>query len=404
MSISKFAIIQNFTMSIFNNTKIAFADRSDAQLRKAYWMFKAIEQPAITNLGISALNFTVKNNFPLVTGIVRNTLFEQFCGGETREESMKVVKQMFKRHVGSIFDYAIEGKAEEKIFDETCEEIKQNIKFAEGNPAIPFVVFKPTGFGRIEIYEEIGKNTTLTESEKEEWTRVVKRYEEVCQMAYDRNVVIMIDAEETWMQDATDNLVNQMMERYNKEKAIVWNTVQMYRTGRLEYLAEDLQRAKDKNYFLGYKFVRGAYMEKERERAVAMNYPDPIQPTKQASDDNYNAAIDFVLNNLDRVSAFFGTHNEKSTELVMNKMKALGLENDHKQIHFGQLYGMSDNITYYLGEAKYNVCKYLPYGPVKDVVPYLTRRAQENTSVAGQTGRELGLIDKELKRRKENKY
>lgn len=404
MSISKFAIIQNFTMSIFNNTKIAFADRSDAQLRKAYWMFKAIEQPAITNLGISALNFTVKNNFPLVTGIVRNTLFEQFCGGETREESMKVVKQMFKRHVGSIFDYAIEGKAEEKIFDETCEEIKQNIKFAEGNPAIPFVVFKPTGFGRIEIYEEIGKNTTLTESEKEEWTRVVKRYEEVCQMAYDRNVVIMIDAEETWMQDATDNLVNQMMERFNKEKAIVWNTVQMYRTGRLEYLAEDLQRAKDKNYFLGYKFVRGAYMEKERERAVAMNYPDPIQPTKQASDDNYNAAIDFVLNNLDRVSAFFGTHNEKSTELVMNKMKALGLENDYKQIHFGQLYGMSDNITYYLGEEKYNVCKYLPYGPVKDVVPYLTRRAQENTSVAGQTGRELGLIDQELKRRKESKY
>ena len=387
-------------MSIFNNTQIAFADKTDSQLKKAFWMFKAIEQPLLTNIGISALNFTVKNNFPFVTDIVKTTLFEQFCGGETHEESMKVVKQMFKHHVGSIFDYAIEGKAEEQVFDDTCAEIKQNIKFAEGNPAIPFVVFKPTGFGRIEIYEEVGKNLELTTSQKEEWARVVKRYEEVCQMAFDRNVVIMIDAEESWMQDSTDNLVNEMMEKFNKEKAIVWNTVQMYRTGRLEYLAKDLERAKAKNYFLGYKFVRGAYMEKERKRAEEMKYPDPIQPTKQASDDNYNGAIDFVLNNLDKVSAFFGTHNEKSTELVMDKMKLLGLANDHPQIHFGQLYGMSDNITYYLGAEKYNVCKYLPYGPVKDVVPYLTRRAQENTSVAGQTGRELGLIQKELDRRK----
>ena len=387
-------------MSIFNNTQIAFADKTDSQLKKAYWMFKAIEQPLLTKFGISALNFTVTNNFPFVTDVVKNTLFEQFCGGETREESMKVVKQMFKHHVGSIFDYAIEGKAEEKVFDETCEEIKQNIKFAEGNPAIPFVVFKPTGFGRIEIYEEIGRKVELTNSQKQEWERVVNRFNEVCQMAYDRNVVLMVDAEETWMQDSTDDLVNSMMEKYNTQRAIIWNTVQMYRKGRLEYLAKDLERAKQKNHFLGYKFVRGAYMEKERARAAAMNYPDPIQPTKQASDDNYNSAIDFVLQNLDKVSAFFGTHNEKSTELVMNKMQEMGLPHDHAQIHFGQLYGMSDNITYFLGAEKYNVCKYLPYGPVKDVVPYLTRRAQENTSVAGQTGRELGLIQKELERRK----
>ncbi|MDN3605590.1 proline dehydrogenase family protein [Kaistella yonginensis] len=387
-------------MNIFDNTQIAFADKTDSQLKKAFWMFKAIEQPMITNFGITALNFTVKNNFPFVTDIVKQTLFEQFCGGETREESMKVVKQMFKHHVGSIFDYAIEGKAEEKVFDDTCAEIQQNIKFAEGNPAIPFVVFKPTGFGRIEIYEEVGKKVELTTSQKEEWARVIKRYEDVCQMAFDRKVVLMIDAEDSWMQDATDDLVNEMMLKFNKEKAIIWNTIQMYRTGRMEYLAKDLERAKEQNYFLGYKFVRGAYMEKERARAAAMNYPDPIQPTKQASDDNFNAAIDFVLNNLDKVSGFFGTHNEKSTELVMDKMKAMGLSNEHPQIHFGQLYGMSDNITYYLGAEKYNVCKYLPYGPVKDVVPYLTRRAQENTSVAGQTGRELVLIQKELDRRK----
>ena len=387
-------------MSIFDNTQIAFADKTTPQLKKAYWMFKAIEQPALTNVGISILNFTVKNNFPFVTDIVKNTLFEQFCGGVTREESMKVVKQMFKHHIGSIFDYAIEGKEEEATFDHTCEEIKQNIKFAEGNPAIPFVVFKPTGFGRLDLYAEVQAGKELTSSEKEEWNRVVNRYEEVCKMAHEKNVVIMIDAEETWIQDAVDKLVNEMKSRYNREKAIVWNTIQMYRTGRLEYLAKDLERAKEKNYFLGYKFVRGAYMEKERNRAQEMNYPDPIQPTKQATDDNFNAAIDFVMKNLDKVSAFFGTHNEKSTELVMDKMREQNLPNDFDHIHFGQLYGMSDNITYYLGAKKYNAAKYLPYGPVKDVVPYLTRRAQENTSVAGQTGRELGLISKELKRRK----
>jgi len=390
-------------MSIFNDTKIAFAEKSTAQLEKAKWMFTAIKYPSLTNVGINVLNFTIKNNFPLVTDLVKTTLFEQFCGGETREHSMKVVEKMFTHHVGSIFDYAIEGKEEEAAFDITCEEIKENIKFAIGNPAIPFVVFKPTGFGRLDLYADVSAGKELTSSEKEEWQRVRNRYEEVCKMAYDNKVILMIDAEESWMQDAVDHLVNEMMEKYNKEKAYIWNTIQMYRTGRLEYLAQDLERAKSKNYFLGYKFVRGAYMEKERERAAEKNYPDPIQPTKEATDDNYNAAVDFVLENLDRVAAFFGTHNEKSTELAIDKMKTLGLAHDDERLHFGQLYGMSDNITYWLGENKYNACKYLPYGPVKDVVPYLTRRAQENTSVAGQTGRELSLIQKELERRRKEK-
>ena len=390
-------------MSIFNDTKIAFAEKSTAQLEKAKWMFTAIKYPSLTNVGINVLNFTIKNNFPLVTDLVKTTLFEQFCGGETREQSMKVVDKMFTHHVGSIFDYAIEGKEEEAAFDTTCEEIKENIKFAIGNPAIPFVVFKPTGFGRLDLYADVSAGKELTSSEKEEWQRVRNRYEEVCKMAYDNKVILMIDAEESWMQDAVDHLVNEMMEKYNKEKAYIWNTIQMYRTGRLEYMAQDLERAKSKNYFLGYKFVRGAYMEKERERASEKNYPDPIQPTKEATDDNYNAAVDFVLENLDRVAAFFGTHNEKSTELAIDKMKTLGLAHDDERLHFGQLYGMSDNITYWLGENKYNACKYLPYGPVKDVVPYLTRRAQENTSVAGQTGRELSLIQKELERRRKEK-
>ena len=390
-------------MSIFNDTKIAFAEKSTAQLEKAKWMFTAIKYPSLTNVGINVLNFTIKNNFPLVTDLVKTTLFEQFCGGETREQSMKVVDKMFKHHVGSIFDYAIEGKEEEAAFDTTCQEIKENIKFAIGNPAIPFVVFKPTGFGRLDLYADVSAGKELTSSEKEEWQRVRNRYEDVCKMAYDNKVILMIDAEESWMQDAVDHLVNEMMEKYNKEKAYIWNTIQMYRTGRLEYMAQDLERAKSKNYFLGYKFVRGAYMEKERERAAEKNYPDPIQPTKEATDNNYNAAVDFVLENLDRVAAFFGTHNEKSTELAIDKMKTLGLAHDDERLHFGQLYGMSDNITYWLGENKYNACKYLPYGPVKDVVPYLTRRAQENTSVAGQTGRELSLIQKELERRRKEK-
>lgn len=388
-------------MSIFNDTKLAFADKTDAQLKKAFWMFKAIENPSLTSVGVSMLNFVVRNNFPFVDGIVKQTLFEQFCGGETREESMKVVKTLFKHRIGSIFDYSIEGKVDEETFDAFCKEIKDIVRFSVGNPAIPFVVFKPTAFGRIDLYEEVGKGAELTTSQKAEWERVVKRFDDVCKLCYESDKKVMVDAEETWMQGAADQLCEVMMEKYNKEKPIVWNTIQMYRTGRLEYMAEHLERAKEKGYFIGYKIVRGAYMEKERARATEKGYPDPIQPNKEASDINYNAGIDFMMNNLDRVSAFFGTHNEKSTELIMDKLQAKGLEHDNPHVYFGQLYGMSDNISYYLADKGYNVAKYLPYGPVKDVVPYLTRRAQENTSVAGQTGRELGLIEKELKRRKQ---
>ncbi len=400
MIIKFVAIKKQSIMSIFNDTQIAFADKTDKQLKKAYWMFKMIEKPTLTTLGTSILNFTVHNNFPFVKDIVKNTLFEQFVGGETREESMKVVKQLFKRGVGSIFDYSIEGKQDEETFDAVCKEIKDIVRFSVGNPAIPFIVFKPTAFGRIDLYEEVGKGVELTETEKAEWERVVRRFDEVCKMCWENDKKVMVDAEETWMQGAADQLCEEMMEKYNNEKPIVWNTIQMYRTGRIEYMKEHLQRAKEKGYYIGYKIVRGAYMEKERERAAAKGYADPIQPTKQATDDNYNAGIDFVMANMDVISGFFGTHNEKSAELTMDKMKQDNLAHDLNNIYFGQLYGMSDNMTFYLADKGYNVAKYLPYGPVKDVVPYLTRRAAENTSVAGQTGRELGLIEKELKRRK----
>lgn len=387
-------------MSIFNNTQVAFADKTDSQLRKAYWMFKMIEQPTLTKIGTRILNFTVHNDFPLADSVVKATLFEQFCGGETREESMKAVAKMYRRGVGSIFDYSIEGKEEEATFDAVCAEIKDIVKFSVNNPALPFIVFKPTAFGRIGIYEKVGKKVELTAEESAEWARVVQRFDEVCKLCFENDKKLMIDAEESWMQGAADDLVEEMMEKYNREKAIVWNTMQMYRTGRIEYMTQQLNSAEEKGYFIGYKVVRGAYMEKERERAAEMNYPDPIQPTKEATDKNYNDAIDFVMAHLDRVSGFFGTHNETSSELVISKMGAQSLPNDDSRVYSGQLYGMSDHITYALADKKYNVAKYLPYGPVKDVVPYLTRRAEENTSVAGQTGRELSLISRELRRRK----
>ena len=390
-------------MSIFNDTKIAFAEKSTAQLEKAKWMFTAIKYPSLTNVGINVLNFTIKNNFPLVTDLVKTTLFEQFCGGETREESMKVVDKMFKHHVGSIFDYAIEGKEEEAAFDTTCEEIKENIKFAIGNPAIPFVVFKPTGFGRLELYTKISEGVDLNSDEKDEWNRILHRYSVVCELAESKDVLLLVDAEESWIQEAVDGILQNLMQIYNTEKPRIWNTVQMYRTGRIDYLKEKVAHAKENNYFLGYKMVRGAYMEKERERAEEKNYPSPIHSNKEATDQHYNDGISFIFENLDRSSGYFGTHNEDSTALILNQMKEKNLENDYHQIHFGQLYGMSDNITYKLGSENYNASKYLPYGSIADVVPYLTRRAKENTSIKGQTGRELSLIESELKRRNKEK-
>lgn len=389
-------------MSIFENTQLAFSNKTDKQLKKAYWLFKMVAQPTLTNLGTGILNFTIKNNFPFIKNIVKNTMFEQFCGGETREECLKVINTLHHSGVGSILDYSVEGKSEEEVFDKVYHEILDIINFSAGNPAIPFVVFKPTAFGRIELYEKVGKKEGLTQEETAEWERITARFEGVCKLCYEKDLKVMVDAEETWMQDAVDHLTELMMEKYNQQKPIVWNTIQMYRTGRIAYMTSHLHRAKEKNYFIGYKLVRGAYMEKERARAEEKGYPSPIQLTKQDSDNNYNDGIHFVFDHLDKISAFFGTHNEESTELIMKYMEEYELPHNNPHIYFGQLYGMSDNITFYLSDKGYNVAKYLPYGPVKDVTPYLTRRAQENTSVAGQTGRELGLIERELKRRKIN--
>lgn len=390
-------------MSIFQNTKIAFQHKTDFQLKKAYYLFRFMHYPMLTKLGNSLLNIMVKYNFPMIQTIVKQTIFEQFCGGETQEESLPIIDTMYKNKVYSILDYSVEGKQEEKIFDETCEEIISIIKFSHQSDAMPFSVFKPTGFGRFELYEKMNKNEYISESEKEEWNRVLNRFERVANAAYDANITIMIDAEESWIQDAIDRIAEQLMRKYNTQKCVICNTLQMYRHDRLDYLKQQYEIAKEKKFMLGFKVVRGAYMEKERDRAIQLGYESPINPTKEATDALYNEAVEFILQHINTISLYAGTHNEESCERIIQHISTLHISKNYHKVWFGQLYGMSDNLSFNLGANGYNIAKYLPYGPIKEVVPYLTRRATENSSVSGQTGRELQLIIKELKRRKQEK-
>lgn len=388
-------------MSLFDDTQIAFESKSNKDLQNAHLLFKMVASPSLTKIGSMIFKTPSIAELPLVKPIIRKTIYKQFVGGETTSECIKVAQNLYKYGVSSILDYSVEGQVSEVEFDRVKDEILRLVEIAKNNPEFPFVVFKPTAFGSIDIYEKAGKNQLILEEEKSKWQAIRKRFEEVCQKGYDLDVDIMIDAEDSWMQDAADELVDEMMQRFNKEKCIVWNTLQMYRHDRLAYLKKTFQKAETQNYFLGYKVVRGAYMEKERARAEAQNYPSPIQPDKASSDRDYNEAIKFIIKNIHRISLFAGTHNENSCEMLVQLMKQNNLENNHPKVWFGQLYGMSDNISFNLGKLGYNVAKYLPYGPIREVMPYLIRRAQENTSVAGQTNRELSLIEKEIKRRKQ---
>lgn len=389
-------------MPLFDDTQTAFESKSDRDLRKARFLFKMIANPMLTKLGTVAFKIPFLSQFPLVKPMIRHTIYKQFVGGETTDECLKVAKELYNYGVSSIMDYSVEGQDKEEEFDSVKNEILRLIDIAQKNPnENPFVVFKPTAFGKIELYEKAGKNLPMTEAEKNSWEKICARFEEVCQKGYDADVTIMVDAEESWMQDSADELVDEMMQKYNKERCVVCNTLQMYRHDRLAYLKKIFQKAETENYLLGFKVVRGAYMEKERARAEAENYPSPIQPDKASTDRDYNAALEFIIKNNHRISLFAGTHNEHSCELLVQLMKENGIENGYHKIWFGQLFGMSDNISFKLGSMGYNIAKYLPYGPIKEVMPYLIRRAQENTSVAGQTGRELSLIEKEIERRKQ---
>ncbi len=384
---------------IFNDTKVAFSLKSDTELDRAYFLFKMISNEPLVRIGTAVTNFAIKAHLP-VEGLIRASVFDHFCGGVNEEDCLTVVDKMFTKGVSSVLDYSVEGKEEEVQFDAALEMTLKTVEFAKEKQAIPFAVFKPTGLGRLDLYTKVGEKQPLSAEEQAEWNKVKERFETICKTAHAKDVALLIDAEESWMQDAADDLVEDMMRKYNKEKVIVFNTLQMYRWDRMDYLKALHERAKKDGFFIGMKIVRGAYMEKEHKRAEENGYPTPICPSKQSTDDNYNAALDYMMHHIDRMAIFAGTHNEESSYKLMEIQSAMAIaKNDHR-IWFGQLYGMSDNISYNLAAHGYNVAKYLPFGPVRDVMPYLIRRAEENTSVAGQTSRELNLLKTERERRK----
>jgi proline dehydrogenase len=385
--------------NIFDNTETAFAIKSDSDLEKAYFLFRMIKSEPLVRIGSAVTKFALKSNLP-VEGLIRSTVFDHFCGGVSEEDCMPIIDKMYTKNVHSVLDYSVEGKEIENQFDFAMEKILHILKFVKEKEAIPFAVFKPTGFGRFKIYQKITEKKTLTEEEKLEWDRVCKRYEKVAKLAFDYDVPLLIDAEESWMQDAVDDLTEELMMKYNKEKAIVFSTLQLYRWDRLDYLKGLTERAINNNFKIGMKLVRGAYIEKERERAKENGYLDPICKDKTETDKNFNDVLKYMFENIDKMAIFCGTHNEESSYLFMDLIEKSGLNKNDQRLWFGQLFGMSDHISYNLAKEGYNVAKYLPFGPVKDVMPYLIRRAEENTSVAGQTNRELDLIAKEKKRRK----
>ncbi len=388
--------------NIFNNTEVAFAIKSDAELEKAYWLFKMIKNESLVKLGTGVTKFALKHHLP-VEAIIKTTVFDHFCGGVSEKDTLPLVDKLYEKGVYSILDYSVEGAENDETFDATLQKNLELIAFAKDRPEIPFAVFKPTGMGRFEIYEKVSSGKILNEAEQAEWDRVVARYDTLSKAAKEAGVPLMIDAEETWMQKAADDLVEQMMAKYNTEKAIVFNTLQLYRKDRLPYLKDLHKRAKEKGFKIGMKLVRGAYMEKERERAQKMGYEDPICVDKKATDENFDATQAYMIENIDDMSIYSGTHNENSAWYLTQLIDKHGLAKNDKRVWFGQLLGMSDHITFNLAKAGYNTSKYIPFGPVKDVMPYLIRRAEENTSVAGQTNRELELLSAERKRRKLHK-
>lgn len=386
-------------VKIFENTKVAFSLKSDGELNRAYFLFKMISSQSLVKIGAAATNFALKLNLP-VEGLIRVTVFDHFCGGVNEEDCLEVIDKMYTKGVSSVLDYSVEGKEEEEQFDDATLKLLKIVGFSDKKEAMPIVVFKPTGLGRFYLYQKKGEGKPFTEDEKMEWGRIVSRFDAICKLASQKDVEVLIDGEESWMQGAADELIEQMMSIYNREKPIVYNTLQTYRWDRLDYLKELHQRAKSEGFTLGFKIVRGAYMEKERDRAHELNYESPICKDKYTTDVNFNDCLKYIMNNLNDISIFIGTHNEESSYLGMQIMEDLNIDKSDNRVWFGQLYGMSDHITFNMAELGYNVAKYVPFGPVKDVMPYLIRRAEENTSVAGQTSRELSLLKKERKRRK----
>lgn len=375
---------------LFDNTKIGFVLKSNFELEKAYFLFKIISNKTLTNFGKILLNIILTFKLPLLF-IVKRTVFQQFCAGSNLEESMETVNKLFSKNVYSYLSYSVEGAQNNDSFKKSCQDVIDSIEFASDKKNIPFTVFKPTA---------ISKTDNLMRGEIDKIT--FDRFDRICKKASEKNVKILIDAEESWIQDSIDSIVLMMMKKYNKQKTIVFNTVQMYRHDRLEYLKDLHNSSKQNDFEIGIKLVRGAYIEKENIRAKKINYKTPICESKKASDDNFNSGVKFIISNLDKFNLFCGTHNEESIYKIINMIDQMGIERSSDKIWFGQLFGMSDHITFNLANENYNVVKYLPYGPIKEVMPYLIRRAEENTSVKGQTSRELTLIKNEISRRRKD--
>jgi proline dehydrogenase len=382
----------------FENTTIAFQSKTDKALKKADFLFSNIGKPWLVKVGAAVTPLALKLGLP-IKGLIRNTIFSQFCGGESLQEAAQTASLLGKFHVGVALDYGVEAMEGEENYDHAVPEFIRAIEYAAGNPNIPFIAIKVTGFARFGLLEKIHSNAVLTPEEAAEFGRVRNRIQSIAVTAAKHKIGLLIDAEESWIQQPVDDLADELMAEFNRQQVIIYNTFQLYRHDRLAYLKKSFDRAQQHGYLLGAKLVRGAYMEKERKRAEEMGYPSPIQPNKEATDRDYDAAVRFCMERLDKLAAFVGTHNEQSSMLAASLLHQQQLPHDHPHVNFSQLLGMSDNITFNLAHAGYHVSKYLPYGPVKDVMPYLLRRAQENTSISGQMGRELALIRKERKRR-----
>ena len=390
----------NDTLSInFENTEIAFRDQSNASLKQAYQLFSLMNNRGLVNMGKHLVNFAFAIHFP-VEGIIRNTIYKHFVGGVSIEDCSKSIARLAQWNVDSILDYAQEGEESEEAFDATCREVIRTVEFAQNHKNVPFSVFKITGVARFDLLAKVSEKQPLTDEEKEEFKRVEERVDAIFRRGFELDVPVLIDAEETWIQPVLDEMVMNFMARYNKEKAIVQNTYQMYRQDSIERIKQHHQMALDGGFKFGLKIVRGAYMEKERNRAAERGYPSPIQPDKPATDRDFDDIIRYFIANLDTIDFMVATHNEDSSLLLARLIDESNLPRNHRGIYFSQLYGMSDHITYNLAEGGYNVAKYVPYGAVKTMMPYLFRRAEENSSVKGQTSRELKMIKTEIKRRK----
>ncbi|NBG66512.1 proline dehydrogenase family protein [Acidiluteibacter ferrifornacis] len=385
-------------MVTFNNTKIAFENKNNTQLRKAYWLFKFMGINWLTKIGAVLLKIALFLRLP-VKGLVKITVFEHFCGGESIEECETRIQELANFNVKTILDYSAEGKETDEDFDLSMGKAVASIERAKKDTNVPFCVFKVTALMPFDVLKKVSAKEELSEQETLDYQKGRNRIDIICQNAANAGIPLMIDAEESWIQDAIDEIALIMMHRYNRDSAVVYNTAQMYRHDRLEYLKELYRQSVIEGFYIGMKVVRGAYMEKERERAARKGYPSPIQPDKAATDTDYNLAITFCVEHLDKFAICCGTHNEASSQLLTELIEAKGLHRDDKRLFFSQLLGMSDHISFNLSKKDYNVSKYVPYGPVAEVMPYLIRRADENTSIAGQTGRELRLIQEELDRR-----